>query len=85
MYLIIGFAIVLGLVLVGILIPKDTYEIWPRRRRLENLSMATEMSLRLRIKRRTVINDEFTIPAQARPLFSRPIGERSCFGSLGLV
>ena len=35
MSLIIGFAIVLGLVLVGILIPKDTYEIWPRRRRLE--------------------------------------------------
>ena len=67
MSLIIGFAIVLGLVLVGILIPKDTYEIWPR----------------LRIKRRTGINDEFTIPAQARPLLSRPIGERSCFGSLG--
>ena len=35
MSLIIGFAIVLGLVLVGILIPKYTYEIWPRRRRLE--------------------------------------------------
>ena len=35
MSLIIGFAIVLGLVLVGILIPKDTYEIWPRRRRLK--------------------------------------------------
>jgi hypothetical protein len=35
MYLIIGFAIVLGLVLVGILISKDTYEIWPRRRRLK--------------------------------------------------
>jgi hypothetical protein len=35
MSLIIGFAIVFGLVLVGILIPKDTYEIWPRRRRLE--------------------------------------------------
>jgi hypothetical protein len=35
MYLIIGIAIVLGLVLVGILIPKDTYEIWPRRRRLK--------------------------------------------------
>ena len=35
MFLIIGLALVLGLVLVGILIPKDTYEIWPRRRRLE--------------------------------------------------
>jgi hypothetical protein len=35
MYLIIGFALALGLVLVGILIPKDTYEIWPRRRRLK--------------------------------------------------
>ena len=31
MSLIIGFAIVLGRILVGILIPKDTYEIWPRR------------------------------------------------------
>ena len=35
MYLIIGFALVVGLVLVGILIPKDTYQIWPRRRRLK--------------------------------------------------
>ena len=52
MYLIIGFAIVLGLVLVGILIPKDTYEIWPRRRRLKKsvATMATKMSLRLGMK-----------------------------------
>ena len=83
MSLIIGFAIVLGLVLVGILIPKDTYEIWPRRRWLEKSVDGDGDEPALRIKRRTVINDEFTIPAQARPLSSRPIGERSCFGSLG--
>jgi hypothetical protein len=35
MYLIIGFAITLGLILVGMLIPPDAcYEIWPRQRRL---------------------------------------------------
>jgi hypothetical protein len=36
MYLIIGFVIVLGLIVVGMLIPPDArYEIRPRRRRLE--------------------------------------------------
>ena len=36
MYLIIGFAIIVGLIVVGTLIPSDAcYEIWPHRRRLE--------------------------------------------------
>lgn len=35
MYLIIGFAIIVGLIVVGTLIPPDAcYEIWPHRRRL---------------------------------------------------
>jgi hypothetical protein len=36
MYLIIGFAVILALILVAMLIPPDArYEIWPRPRRLE--------------------------------------------------
>ena len=36
MYLIIGFAIILGLIVVGLLIPRDaSYEIWPHWRRLK--------------------------------------------------
>ena len=35
MYLIIGFAIILGLILIALLIPRDAaYEIWPRPHRL---------------------------------------------------
>ena len=49
----------------------------------KSLPMATKRSPWLGTKRRSVVNDGFTIPAQARPLSSRQIGERSCFGSLG--
>ena len=36
MYLIIGFAMIGGLIVVGTLIPPDArYEIWPHRRRLK--------------------------------------------------
>ena len=36
MYLIIGFAMIVGVIVVGTLIPPDArYEIWPHRRRLK--------------------------------------------------
>ncbi len=36
MYLIIGLAIIVGLIVVGTLIPSDAcYELWPHRQRLE--------------------------------------------------
>ena len=47
MYLIIGFAMIVGLIVVGTLIPPDArYEIWPHRRRLKSLMprMGTKMS-----------------------------------------
>ena len=37
MYLIITFAIIIGLIVVGALIPSDAcYEIWPHRRRVKS-------------------------------------------------